>query len=61
MAAPMSTGSAGGGLLGMLSPLLDQNRDGSIMDDVLGNFWAAGRGLRRETAQSGPDGPFRNR
>jgi len=38
MAAPMSTGTAGGGLLGMLSPLLDQNRDGSIMDDVLGKF-----------------------
>jgi hypothetical protein len=25
-----------GGLLGMLTPLLDQNRDGSILDDVLG-------------------------
>ena len=36
--APMSGASAGGGLLGMLSPLLDQNRDGSIVDDVLGKF-----------------------
>lgn len=25
-----------GGLLGMLAPLVDQNRDGSIVDDVLG-------------------------
>lgn len=39
MPAPMSTGStADGGLLGMLTPLLDQNRDGSIVDDVLGKF-----------------------
>ena len=38
MAAPASAGAAGGGLLGMLSPLLDQNRDGSIVDDVLGKF-----------------------
>ncbi len=27
---------AGGGVLDMLTPLLDQNRDGSIVDDVLG-------------------------
>ena len=27
-------GNAGGGIAAMLSPLLDQNRDGSIMDDV---------------------------
>ena len=27
-------GSSGGGIAAMLSPLLDQNRDGSIMDDV---------------------------
>ena len=25
-----------GGLLGMLTPFVDQNRDGSIVDDVLG-------------------------
>jgi hypothetical protein len=28
--------TAGGGLLGMLAPLVDQNRDGSMLDDVLG-------------------------
>jgi hypothetical protein len=27
-------GSSGGGIAAMLTPLLDQNRDGSIMDDV---------------------------
>ena len=36
--APASAGASGGGLLGMLSPILDQNRDGSIVDDVLGKF-----------------------
>jgi hypothetical protein len=36
--APMSSASAGGGLLGMLTPVLDQNREGSILDDVLGKF-----------------------
>jgi len=29
--------SAGGGILGMLTPLLDRNQDGSIMDDILGS------------------------
>ena len=28
--------TGGGGLLGMLAPLVDQNRDGSMLDDVLG-------------------------
>jgi hypothetical protein len=28
--------AAGGGILGMLTPLLDANRDGSVADDVLG-------------------------
>jgi hypothetical protein len=28
--------SPAGGLLGMLAPLVDQNRDGSMLDDVLG-------------------------
>lgn len=28
--------SAGGGLLGMLTPLLDRNGDGSVIDDLLG-------------------------
>jgi hypothetical protein len=27
---------AGGGILGMLTPLVDQNRDGSMLDDILG-------------------------
>ncbi len=31
-------GMPGGGLMSMLTPLLDQDRDGSIMDDVLGMF-----------------------
>jgi hypothetical protein len=29
-------GAAPGGLLGMLTPLVDQNRDGSVLDDVAG-------------------------
>jgi hypothetical protein len=29
-----ASGSPGGGIAAMLTPLLDQNRDGSIMDDV---------------------------
>ena len=28
--------SAGGGLLGMLAPMLDANRDGSMVNDVIG-------------------------
>ena len=36
--SPSSASARGGGLLGMLSPLLDQNRDGSIVDDVLKKF-----------------------
>lgn len=35
---------AGGGLLDMLTPLLDQNKDGSAMDDILG---MAAKFLRR--------------
>lgn len=38
---PTGFGNAGGGLMSMLAPMLDQNRDGSIMDDVssmLGRF-----------------------
>jgi hypothetical protein len=34
-ARPGAAGAAGG-LLGMLTPLLDQNRDGSMFDDLLG-------------------------
>ena len=29
-------GAAPGGLLGMLTPLVDQNRNGSVLDDVAG-------------------------
>ena len=36
-AATMATATgSGGGLLSMLTPLLDQNRDGSVVDDVMG-------------------------
>jgi hypothetical protein len=31
-----ASGLGGGGLLGMLTPMLDSNRDGSIVDDVVG-------------------------
>jgi hypothetical protein len=35
---PGASASAGaGGLLGMLAPLVDQNRDGSMFDDLLGH------------------------
>ena len=35
-AGAAAAGAPGGGLLGMLTPMLDQNRDGSMVDDVLG-------------------------
>jgi len=35
-APPMTSPAAGGSLLGMLTPMLDTNRDGSIVDDVMG-------------------------
>jgi hypothetical protein len=38
-----SAADAGGGLLSMLTPMLDQNRDGSIVDDVLGMLGKLGR------------------
>jgi hypothetical protein len=31
-------GTGGAGILGMLTPLLDRNKDGSVVDDVLGFF-----------------------
>ena len=34
--ASMAAGIPGGGILAMLTPMLDQNRDGSVVDDVLG-------------------------
>ena len=39
-----SAPSAGGDLMSMLTPVLDQNRDGSVMDDLLG---LAGRFMGR--------------
>ena len=35
---PAGLGQSGGGLMDMLAPMLDQNRDGSIVDDVIGRF-----------------------
>jgi hypothetical protein len=34
---------AGGGLMSMLTPMLDSNRDGSIVDDVMGMLGKLGR------------------
>jgi hypothetical protein len=36
-AAPAAASAGGSGLLGMLTPLLDSNRDGSVVDDILGS------------------------
>ena len=36
-AAQVGGTDGGGGIIGMLTPLLDQNRDGSMMDDILGH------------------------
>lgn len=38
-----ASGAAGGGLLSMLTPLLDQDRDGSVVDDVMGMLGKLGR------------------
>jgi hypothetical protein len=38
-----AAGSPGGGLLSMLTPMLDSNRDGSIVDDVMGMLGKLGR------------------
>jgi hypothetical protein len=35
--APAATPGGGSGILGLLTPLLDQDRDGSVVDDVLGS------------------------
>jgi hypothetical protein len=35
--SPGAASGAGGNILGMLSPLLDKNRDGSVADDILGS------------------------
>lgn len=42
-AAMAPAGTSGGGLLSMLTPMLDQNRDGSIVDDVMGMLGKLGR------------------
>ena len=41
MASP--SGMPGGGLMSMLTPMLDSNRDGSIVDDVMGMLGKLGR------------------
>ena len=43
--SPTSTGRRqdAGSLLGMLTPMLDSNRDGSIVDDVMGMLGRMGR------------------
>jgi hypothetical protein len=42
--APMSSaGATGGGLIAMLTPMLDANRDGSVVDDVIGILGKLGR------------------
>jgi hypothetical protein len=35
-AAPAAVGTSGDALLSMLTPMLDSNRDGSMIDDVIG-------------------------
>jgi hypothetical protein len=37
LSGPAATLGGGSGILGMLTPLLDQNRDGSVVDDVFGS------------------------
>jgi hypothetical protein len=36
LGANLGAGAAGGGLLDMLTPMLDRDRDGSVVDDVAG-------------------------
>ncbi len=43
LTAGANAASAGGGLLSMLTPMLDQNKDGSMVDDVLGMLGKLGR------------------
>ncbi len=43
LGASLGGSSQGGGLLSMLTPTLDQNRDGSMIDDVLGMLGKMGR------------------
>jgi hypothetical protein len=41
--AGLQTGNTGSGLMSMLTPVLDANRDGSMIDDVLGMLGKFGR------------------
>jgi hypothetical protein len=41
--SPLGAQTGGGGLMGMLSGLLDQNRDGSVVDDITGMMGRLGR------------------
>jgi hypothetical protein len=43
--ATLASGAStpGGGLMSMLTPMLDANRDGSIVDDVMGMLGKFGR------------------
>ena len=43
LGAALGGSSPGGGLMSMLTPMLDQNRDGSMIDDVLGMLGKMGR------------------
>lgn len=43
LGASLGGSPQGGGLLSMLTPMLDQNRDGSMIDDVLGMLGKLGR------------------
>ncbi len=43
-AAIPAGGDLGGGLMSMLTPVLDQNRDGSMIDDAIGMLGKLGRG-----------------
>jgi hypothetical protein len=42
-ASMASAGAPGGGLMAMLTPMLDSNGDGSIVDDVMGMIGKFGR------------------
>lgn len=37
LSAAAAASAGGSGILGMLTPLLDRNRDGSVVDDILGS------------------------
>lgn len=51
-AAPSASATSGGGIMSMLSPLLDRDRDGSIMDDVTSML---GKFMKQATSSPVPD------